>query len=298
MNKSTCFFQLAYEGSALDDHRMNVEDLAPSLLALGKLVNTINNSANNGQFQASLSVNANFKKGSFLVDLIVNQDWGSWVATLTSQPMSAIVNAYALLCIIRDIINLKKFLKGQKATKVEINNDNQTVKVYLNQSVISVNFYAYELYKKEDIRTDCEKFVAPLNKDGIDAIRFTYQGESMAEIQKDDLTDFLAKEEDEPLSESIHRSALQIESLAFRDTLKWKVSNGNNSFYVAMEDNDFIAKIKSRTEAFREGDILIVDLKDSQFLRNGKVVAENSIVKVIEHRSAPIQTELDFPKES
>lgn len=296
MNKSACFFQLAYEGAALDDHRMNVEDLAPSLLALGKLVSTVNDSANNGQFQATLSVNANFKKGSFLVDLIVDQDLGSWVATLTSQPMSAIVNAYALLCIIRDIISLKKFLKGKKATKVEVSEDNKTVKVYVNQTYIDINFFAYEISKKEEIHTQCEKFAAPLNRDGIDAIKFTYEGNSMAEIKKEDLPDFLAKAEDEPLSESIRRTALQIDSLAFKDGLKWKVSNGNNSIFVSMEDNDFIAKIKSRQEAFREGDIFIVDLKESQYLRNGKMIAENSIIKVIEHRSAPIQTELNFQK--
>lgn len=294
MNKTKCFFQLAYEGPDLDGHLMNVEDLAPSLLALGRIVSIANDEVNHGKFQAKLSVNANFKPGSFLVDLVVNQDFAAWVSTLTSQPISATLNAYGLLCLIRDLLNLKKFLKGRKIDRIEANDESETLTVYIDNTSITVNFLAVELLKKDEIKNYCDKFVSPLSKEGISAIKLSHMGSDISKISKDEFEGFIARCEDEPIWESLRTTAVQIETIAFKEGHKWKVNNGNNSIFVTIEDSDFNNRIKLRQEAFREGDIFIVELKECQYIRNGKVQTENSIVKVIEHRPAPMQTELNL----
>ena len=212
MKQYKCFFQLSYEGKALDSHQMSVEVLAPSLLALGKLVSIANEKANNGEFKADLAVTANFKPGSFLVDLVLSQEFGSIIATLTAPGVSATLNAYGVVCLIRDIISIKKFLKGKKPEKV-IYKDNQKVQVFANNSSVTINHVAYNIYKNEDVAKCCEQFVAPLEKEGIDKISMTYETDEIASVSTTELPDFLAKGEDEPLSESERQTALQLDTV-------------------------------------------------------------------------------------
>lgn len=291
MKQYKCFFQLSYEGAALDSHQMSVEVLAPSLLALGKLVSIVNEKANNGDFKADLAVTANFKPGSFLVDLVLNQDFGSIVATLTAPGISAVLNAYGVLSIIKDLVGIKKFLKGKKPEKI-VHKDGQIVEVFANNSSITINQIALNIYKNDDVVKSCEQFASPLDRNGIDKIAITYETDEFASISTNELADFLAKGEDEPISESERQTALQLDTVSFRRDLKWKVNNGNSVIYVTIEDDEFLDKIESGREKFGKYDILIVDLVERQFLRDGKVISENFVKKVKDHRSAPTQTEL------
>ena len=120
----------------------------------------------------------------------------------------------------------------------------------------------------------------------------TYEAEEFVSVSSSELPDFLAKGEDEPLSESVRQTALQLDTISFRRDLKWKVNNGNSVIYVTIEDEDFLEKVESGSESFSKHDIFIVELVERQFLREGKVVTENFVTKVKEHRSAPKQTEL------
>lgn len=56
---------VAYDGPALQDHTMEVADLAPALLALANLIKTANYIINNGKSNISIKVNAEFIAGSF-----------------------------------------------------------------------------------------------------------------------------------------------------------------------------------------------------------------------------------------
>ena len=293
MKQYKCFFQLSYEGKSLDSHQMSVEVLAPSLLALGKLVSIANEKANNGDFKADLAVTANFKPGSFLVDLVLTQDLGSIIASLTAPGISATLNAYGVLCLIRDVISIKKFLKGKKPERL-VHKDNQTIEVFANNSSVTINLIAYNIYTKEDVVKTCEQFAAPLQKEGIDKISITYEADELIGVSSEELPDFLAKGEDEPISESVRQTALHLDTISFRKDLKWKVTNGTSVIYVSIEDSDFLMRIESGQEKFGKYDIFIVDLAERQFLREGKMITENSILKVKEHRAAPIQSELSI----
>lgn len=59
------------------------------------------------------------------------------------------------------------------------------------------------------------------------------------------------------------------------------------TYYVAIEDKDFLAKI-DRGERFSKSDMLLVDLRQVQRIEGAKLVTESVIVKMIEHRQ-PLQ---------
>ena len=87
----------------------------------------------------------------------------------------------------------------------------------------------------------------------------------------------------EVVSDMTARKLLQIESLTFKDGNKWRVSDGNATYHVAIEDREFLAKIDAG-ERFGKGDALVVDLRQVQTIEGAKLLTESIIVKMIEHR--------------
>lgn len=72
-------FKIAYDGEALRDHSMNVRDLAPALLSLGKLFDAANLALNGDKATVNLQVKAH-SAGSFEVALELFQSWGAQVS--------------------------------------------------------------------------------------------------------------------------------------------------------------------------------------------------------------------------
>ena len=93
----------------------------------------------------------------------------------------------------------------------------------------------------------------------------------------------------EVVSDMTARKLLQIESLTFKDGNKWRVSDGNATYHVAIEDREFLAKIDAG-ERFGKGDVLLVDLRQVQTIEGAKLLTESIIVKMIERRKPPQQS--------
>src|SRR5271165_7582691 len=58
-------FQLAYDGEALRDHAMEVDELEPALLAVGNLCREINRVLNGDRADVSVRVRADFERKCF-----------------------------------------------------------------------------------------------------------------------------------------------------------------------------------------------------------------------------------------
>jgi len=293
-------FHVVYDGPALAEHRMDVRDLAPALVAFADLVTAVNKEINGDAADVRVQVNASFKAGSFGIDLVATQHLLSQLKDIFSGTgASAISNASGILALIGmtvtsgyGLIQLLLKLGGRKPVKIE--QKGEIARVWINQTeTVEVERNVIRLYRNSVVRSSLEKVVSPLERDGIDDFGVVMNGQKVLDIHAGDVPSFdagITEADAEIVSDVTARKLLQIESLTFKDGNKWRVSDGNATYHVAIEDKEFLAKIDAG-QRFGKGDVLVVDLRQVQSIEGAKLVTASIIVKVIEHRQ-PLQQSL------
>ena len=118
-------FTIAYDGEALKEHRIDVRDLAPALLGIGQAVENANSCINGDRAEVRVTVRANQRSGSFIIDFDLLQSFAKQVsAFLTSNPVTAAANLSELIGfsgkVVGSVIWLIKKLKGKTAKKIDI----------------------------------------------------------------------------------------------------------------------------------------------------------------------------------
>lgn len=297
MKRDSFAFSLVYEGQALDDHTMAVESFAPALISLSNALVAINKKANQGSVDVKLKVNAQFIAGSFGIELWLDQSVLTAVTSLfIEDKTTAFVNAYALFCALRDLVNVKKFLKGRKPDSVTFEGDK--VKYQIENNICVINLLAHEAFKDGRINEACNRIVEPLNEEGVDCVRFRSKDGGEFEIEKGEICGFTASANTENLSENIiPRVGLQITSPNFNEGTKWLVTLGEKTpIFVSISDQDFLKRIDSGQETFGKGDILVADLKVTQTIQNEKISIAYDVMKVLDHRHAFQQMDMDLGK--
>src|ERR1700710_1861288 len=94
-------FHVVYDGPALTEHRMDVRDLAPALVAFADLFTAANKEVNGDAADVRVQVNASFKAGSFGIDLVATQHLLSQIRDIFSgSGATAICNAYTIMGLV------------------------------------------------------------------------------------------------------------------------------------------------------------------------------------------------------
>ncbi len=89
----TASFQITYDGRALDNHEMDVRELAPALVAVADVLEEANALLNGGSTKISVNVRGSFKNGSFGIEFALYQDIIQQVmGWLSSQGTTCAVN--------------------------------------------------------------------------------------------------------------------------------------------------------------------------------------------------------------
>jgi len=94
-------------------------------------------------------------------------------------------------------------------------------------------------------------------------------------------------------SVNLSRVVLQIESLTFKEGNKWRVNDGRGSFYAAMEDAAFMAKIESG-ERFGKGDVLVADMRQEQQVEEGDTLKTIHTITHVHEHNEPFQRKLSI----
>lgn len=104
-------FRIVYDGPALDNHEMDVRDLAPALLALSEVFEEAGKTLYGNKSVINVKVNASFRAGSFGIDLLASSP--SWlkntVEFFSGDTASATLNLITFLGLCK--------LAGGKTTK-------------------------------------------------------------------------------------------------------------------------------------------------------------------------------------
>ncbi|MEB7889781.1 hypothetical protein NGK36_10785 [Hafnia alvei] len=306
MDSDDMKFRIVYDGPALDTHEMDVRDLAPALLSLSDVLEEAGRSVYGKERRMSVKVNASFKAGSFGVDLIAQS------TSLTNQIIDAFSgnNASAACNIIsligfgyltskqtcKGLVQLIKWLGPKKINRIEPTFDGRT-KIFIDDESEIFDSQVIDLYKNKKLRRALENVITkPLERDGIDCFAVTIDnGKSFVEVSKSESSFFKADSAEETIiSESITERALQPLDISFREGHKWQFSDGASPFQASVSDEKFLKAIDEQSVAFAKGDLLLVDLKITQFLAEKGIKTSYEIVTVKKIINPQRQIDLPF----
>ena len=299
------FFTIAYDGPALRDGAMDVRDLAPTLLAVGQLLDAANGTLHGEGSQIRVQVKAT-EPGSFRIDLELVQSWASSVLHLFSG--TSATGAANILQIVlgssaiagasgASLLWLVKRLRGKSPDGLTRAGPD-TVTITIDGESFVVPLQLMRLYQSVAVRDALQKVIEePLRSDGIESFQVLDAKRVVVEHVDKQESSYFSRPDvpDETLVSETRRSAFSIVSLAFKEDNKWRLYDGSANISVSIEDDDFLHQI-DQNAPFSKGDILICDARVTQKRTREGLEAEYVVEKVVEHRPAARQLPLPLEK--
>lgn len=306
MDSDDMKFRIVYDGPALDTHEMDVRDLAPALLSLSDALEEAGKTIYGKERRISIKVNASFKAGSFGVDLIAQSTsiTSQIIGVFSGNNASAACNIISLVGFgylatkqsYKGLIQLIKWLGPKKIKRIEPTFDGSSIIFIDDESEVFDN-QVIDLYKNKKIRRALENVISkPLERDGIDSFAVTIDdGHTFVEVTKSEAYFFKVDSTEETIiSESVTERALHPLDISFREGHKWNFSDGASPFQAEVSDEKFLNAIDEQSVAFAKGDLLLVDLKITQYLADKGIKTSYEIVKVKKIINPQRQIDLPF----
>lgn len=295
MDNDDMKFRIVYDGPALDSHEMDVRDLAPALLSLSDALEEAGKTIYGKEKRISVKVNASFKAGSFGVDLIAQSSslTAQIIGAFSGNTASAASNIIGLVGFgylvvntsCKGLIQLIKWIGPRQIKRIEPTIDGNS-KIFVDDNYEVFDSQVVELYKNKKLRKSLENVIyKPLEREGIDSFAVTLdQGKTFVEVVKEEAIFFKVNGVSEKiLSESTTEKALQPLDISFLEGHKWRFSDGGQPFQADVSDERFLKAIDDQSITFAKGDLLLVDLKTTQYVADKgiKTVYEIVLVKKI-----------------
>jgi len=289
--------QIAYDGDAVKSGVMDVEELAPALLAIGSTLQEANNILNDGNARLKVNVKSDFKTGSFEVVLELVQSLAEQVSfmldgrhTWTAGEIAAFVGFSGGTTV--SLVKLVRWLKNRRVKSMTtLQNGDVEIEVDGGDKIIAKP-EVVKLTKSSTVRTSLHAILKPLSKEGVDVFIVREKTEDIEVIRKSESDDFIPpKLEEKPLAETVREAAFQLVGVFFEDGLKWRLSDGDSRINAEMKDANFQHKVDAGLP-FRKGDILLLRLRTKQVQTGTGIRNEHIIEEVKKHITKSEQTEL------
>lgn len=271
--------EIMYDGPALSDGTMDLDVLAPALLAIGNLFQASNKILYHKRQPLKVSIRAEMKKGSFHVIL----DIASQTYTFFSDPV--VLNIMATIGFAStvsgiNIVTLFQFVKWLKGRPYKVKAEGDDLEVTTNDNdklIISQNVYL--LYQNSEVLSHLNSIVKPLRQEGITDFSAHHASSEPITVSKAEAISFSFDEEIG--SPNIVKITLDIITLSFDSTYAWRFHDGENTITARIEDRIFWDKIDNHEIQINKGDKAIVDMQTRQFRTpTGKLKKENLIIKI------------------
>lgn len=279
---------VAYVGEAVNG-AMDVNELAPSLLALSNLVSEANQILNNDGSKIAVRISSHFERGSFELSLELVRNLPAQIKFLlfdSSYSLNEILNAVGLFCTISggSLFALYKFIKGRKVTKVE-KTDKDTVRIFVEEESREFFIGSWKLFQSQNVRRHVDGLIHPLKTDGINDLEFRdADNKQVLEKISTDETEYFSSEVQEELKEfvSSQKLMLRILRVSFDRDLKWRFDDGESKFYADIKDEEFWAAVEARQITFGCGDTIIAEIETTQqYVKDDLKKSSKTVTKVL-----------------
>jgi hypothetical protein len=294
-------FIVSFDGPGVRDGRIDVRDLAPALLSLGRLVDAANVAINGQDRPMKVEVRA-VSVGCFEVHLdAVLSGWKYVRSLLESSDVQAAKNLLEWVGIFvgtPSLIQLYRWLDGEKPQKV-IREIDGYFQFEIDGKTLRVPFEVMRLYQEISVNRAIGELLTTLEGDSVDRIDFrspdmpaSTPAQTLTRADRRVFT--ITEPAPEIIIDEARRLALSIRSLAFQEGNKWRLFDGQNTITATIEDRLFIDRVDQNLERFAKGDVLICEVRTIQMQGREGLKTEHSVLKVIEHKPAPAQIALPF----
>lgn len=286
-------FRLVYDGPAVEDGEMEIGQLAPSLLALGKLLETVDAIVNGDPGRVRVKVKSDLKRGSF--DVGIALDFVHAVKAWLVSPSGQAIATFATITGITGtggLIAAVKWLNGRKVkTKVIIEDGRVRIETE-DHDILVVPPAVGRIVDDAAVRQHLEKFTDPLRSDGIEQIRFDTEGDAGTTIAATEASAFRANAGTDPTSQAHFTATYQIKRLYFERGKKWRLSNGAQTILAEIEDEEFWTRVEAADARFSADDFLVCGVRMDQWLSDSGLKTEYVVERVMQHLPAPRQDRL------
>ena len=301
--------RIAYTGPALDQGVMDVRDLAPSLLAFADLVNDVNKAIGGEQKIQVLLNQDSLQRGSFDITTILQcsilEQAKLFMSMADENGLTAVMDILGWGAqgagTAGGIFSLIKWIRGRKIKDAESKENKFILHLDEGEVIVTTN-NIMKVYLNADCRRSIEKVLTPLHSEGIESFELRnpdcpQNKEAIESIAKADAHYFKAPpvesiEQEENLPEQ--EITVKITSITFEKGNKWRLTDGNNTFWAKIEDEEFLSKVEQGNISFTNGDMLRIRYYIRQKTKDDSLSSEYIVTKVLELKKRPEQIKLDF----
>ena len=297
---SSAGFVVSFDGPGVADGRIDVRDLAPALISLGRMIDAANVAINGENRPIKVEVKA-VAVGSFVVHLDAVLSGWDLIKQIIGQPEAEeakkLLEWLGLFGVTPGVtlFALYRWLRGRMPDRVV--RDGDAFRFELDGHSLVVPREIMRLYRERAVNRAVGELMQTLRKDAIEKIDFFAENESQpAEtLTPADRTAFVVAEPaPEVVIDAINRLALSIRTLAFQEGNKWRLFDGQNVITATIADADFVARVDQNMVRFAKGDILICEVRTIQSQSADGLKTEHIVLRVVEHKLAPDQIPLPF----
>ena len=303
-------FRVAYDGTALAGHTMDVRDLAPALLALSELLVETNKVLNGQRAALEVHVTPKVDENCFDIGLEVLQTWGKVKEFLG---LSDVVSAKELIDWLIygyagrwGILKTYHWMRGQPPMNVihfQDENGNPLVRMqFADREDEICDLSTYELIKNDKIRLNVGRILKPLLvRKGISKF-IAYQNErkddgvtiSKEEAGEMDFSPVGAEEvDDHPTPGEPFEAMLKVYSPVYDvNAPRWRFWYGKQRFYMDISESN-IGEV-----VLRHGGVLVDDwfrvmlqVEEGE-TTDGRTTMAYKVMKVLDFIPAPRQTDM------
>ncbi len=289
-------FKIKFDGQ---QHQVDANVLISSLIHTTTIVQEINRYLNSGK-KIEIKVKA-LEKGSFLCHIELIETALEALKTLLTKE-NAEVGA-AIIGSLVGLIELKKFLKGNKPKTIDKQGDRTKI-TNRDGNVIIIENATFNIYEHSMVAKDAlsQNFETLNNDPAITGFEITDRDENpLVRVDKSEFNDLSQKSEEvgEGERKLIEAATVNVVRVSFEENLKWDFYHRGNKIAAKITDPSFYELI-NKGEAFAKGDILEVELQINQKFDdsvNTYVNKSYQVNKIIRHLSRNEQQKLNFQPE-